>query len=307
VPGDSKATVTWNAPAGDGGSPITQYTATSSPEAKTATASSTSVVVTGLSNGTSYTFTVAATNAVGTSDPSAPSNAVVPVNLPPVVQGIADFATDEGTVLDRQFATFTDADPADTHTAVIDWGDGATTTGSVIEPGSPGSVSGSHTYADDGVFTITVSVTDSAGNTDEDVVIVTVNNFVPVVDAGPDITMTGVILVFTRGATTTDSGIEDTHTAVIDWGDGTVEAATVYQSSVLINGTHVYNVAGTYTVTYTVTDDDGGAGSDSFELVVLVAPAAVSIPGIGVIGLALLGAALGFLVIVGIRRRPAVR
>ena len=77
--GDGSATVSWTAPA-DGGSPITAYTVTSSPGGKTAgTSGATSVTVPGLTNGTAYTFTVVATNGVGGSAPSAPSNSVTPV------------------------------------------------------------------------------------------------------------------------------------------------------------------------------------------------------------------------------------
>ncbi|HVF74184.1 MAG TPA: fibronectin type III domain-containing protein [Acidimicrobiales bacterium] len=79
--GNMSARVSWTAPASDGGSPVTLYTVTSS-GGTTATTTSTSVVVTGLTNLTSYTFTVRATNAMGDSAESAPSNAVIPLPVP---------------------------------------------------------------------------------------------------------------------------------------------------------------------------------------------------------------------------------
>jgi len=59
--------VTWVAPSSNG-APITSYTVTSSPGSFTATTSATSVQITGLQSGVSYTYSVTATNAVGTSD-----------------------------------------------------------------------------------------------------------------------------------------------------------------------------------------------------------------------------------------------
>ncbi|MHB9119156.1 MAG: beta strand repeat-containing protein, partial [Burkholderiales bacterium] len=74
--GDTQATVTFSAPASNGGSAITGYTVTSS-GGQTASASSSPITVTGLTNGTAYTFTVKATNGT-TGAASAASNSVTP-------------------------------------------------------------------------------------------------------------------------------------------------------------------------------------------------------------------------------------
>jgi Putative Ig domain/Fibronectin type III domain len=101
VVGDGRATVAFTAPA-DNGSPITNYTVTGTPSgttvkpastpaavaavavagAVTASGSASPITVMGLSDGTSYTFTVTATNAAGTSPASAPSNSVTPQGPP---------------------------------------------------------------------------------------------------------------------------------------------------------------------------------------------------------------------------------
>lgn len=82
--GDQEATVSWSAPADTSGWPVTAYSVTSSPEGKTcATTGATSCTVSGLTNGTAYTFTVQATNAVSTSAASTPSAAVTPAPAVP--------------------------------------------------------------------------------------------------------------------------------------------------------------------------------------------------------------------------------
>lgn len=80
---NQQATVSFTAPVDNGGSVVTGYTVTSTPGGITATGAASPIVVTGLTNGTSYTFTVHATNAVGDSAESTASNAVTPAATVP--------------------------------------------------------------------------------------------------------------------------------------------------------------------------------------------------------------------------------
>jgi hypothetical protein len=111
---------------------------------------------------------------------------------------------------------------------------------------------------------------------------INVVNVPPTVEAGPDLTIRSGDTVYVN-ATFTDPGILDTHTATIDWGDGTpAEPAEVSESngSGTVTGTHIYYVPRDYTVIVEVTDDEGESGCDSLTATVSYVPVIIDIkPG----------------------------
>jgi VCBS repeat-containing protein len=95
---------------------------------------------------------------------------VTPVNRPPVLGAVVSSRADCGCGPgDRSVmlsAPFTDADGLDTHTALIHWGDGTSSAATVTSLSGSGSIFGAHQYATGGLYTITVTLVDSAQASD---------------------------------------------------------------------------------------------------------------------------------------------
>ena len=162
-------------------------------------------------------------------------------NVDLTLQLVANQTVDEGTTLDLAggaLGSFADEGTQDTHTATIDWGDGTTAQAvSVTEANGSGALSGSHIYADNGVYTVRVTVFDDDGGLASDTFRVTVQNVDPtltgaespiIVEEGQLNTLAGL------GVGLADPGFdnpfnplvpggsEEALTAVsVDWGDGT--------------------------------------------------------------------------------------
>jgi hypothetical protein len=111
---DTSVLVSWSPPASDGNATITTYAATSTPDGKTCTSpGGLSCYVGGLTNGQAYTFTVTATNNVGTGPPSGPSASATPQ----VVIGGTYHALAPTRVLDTRDGTGGLSGPFSSHVA----------------------------------------------------------------------------------------------------------------------------------------------------------------------------------------------
>jgi DNA/RNA endonuclease G (NUC1) len=143
--------------------------------------------------------------------------------------------------------TFSAAGSVDPNGSIVsyawDFGDGTVGSGETA----------SHVYAQDGTYTVRLTVTDNDGLTDTAMVAVSVTNVAPVLDAVPDGNV-NLGTAYTVAGTFTDPGA-DTWRATVDWGDGSAPS-TVTTATRSFSLTHTYAAADLYTVTVTVADDD---------------------------------------------------
>jgi PKD repeat protein len=162
-------------------------------------------------------------------------------------------------------STSSDADGDNPLTYAWNFGDGTIGTGA--QP--------THTYGTSGVYTATLVVTDALGGASAPATTtVTIANVAPTVNAGPDAAV-GLGQQFNLLAAISDPGLTDgPWTYVINWGDGTsnTTGSAVSQGASVISASHVYTVAGQYSAVVTVTDKDGGIGSDAVTVFVTDLP-----------------------------------
>lgn len=178
-----------------------------------------------------------------------------------------------------------------TFSATVDWGDGTPIHSALLRQTSDGySVSGTHTYVEEGAYTIVVVVTASIGSSFSVVASATVSD--------APLTATGVSVSLSAGASSESrpvvagrptgnvkvanladfnpGGTASDFTARIDWGDGTTPTPGTVTAGVgggfSVAGGHTYTARGDYGITVVITDDGGSQAAAVSTVSVLGRP-----------------------------------
>jgi hypothetical protein len=156
IAGNGQVTVSWTAPASNGGSAITGYTVTPSSGSSVTVGDILTTVITGLTNGTPVTFTVVATNAIGTSSASTASSSVTPASAPGAPTGVTVSAGTNSVTISWNAPASTGGSAITGYTITPSSGN-IVTVGNILTTTITGLTAGTP-------LTFTVSATNVAGN-----------------------------------------------------------------------------------------------------------------------------------------------
>jgi hypothetical protein len=192
------------------------------------------------------------------------------LNTPPTLANVAVTSPiNEGSTATLS-GNIVDPDPLDTHTLVVNWGDGSSPQAfTLVASALPFTLS--HRYLDNsdqpnGRFPIALQVTDSNGGQGSANSAIQVNGVPPTASlSGPGLGVPGQPRTFTFSATSPSPTDQDAgFRYAITWGDGatqTIRATAGNGAGMAVD--HIYTAPGSYTVTVKATDDDGTGAAAS--------------------------------------------
>jgi hypothetical protein len=173
----------------------------------------------------------------------------------------------EGVAFTGVVGTFSDGNPAataGTFQATITWSDGSTSTGTIAPANGGGfQVTGTHTFAEEGAYTASLSISDQGGSSAQAASSITVADAAltatgTTLSATEGVAYTGVVGTFSDGNPAASAG---TFQATITWGDGSTSSGTINAASsggFQVAGMHTYAAEGLYTFSVSI-DDQGGS------------------------------------------------
>ena len=197
-------------------------------------------------------YTVVATASDGDGGTATGSTTVTVNNVAPAVEAIVDDAPRSETQTVSFSVAATDvAGAADPLSYAWDFGDGATGVGSAA----------SRAYADDGTYTVVVSVSDGDGGVTTSSTTVSISNVAPTLNAlvGDTAGLVGQTLLFAASASD-PAGAADPLSYAWDFGDGTSGSGA--------STTHVWVSPGAFTLSATVDDGDAGSATGSLPVTI---------------------------------------
>ncbi|WP_080612418.1 putative Ig domain-containing protein [Shewanella xiamenensis] len=257
--GNAQATVSFSAPAFTGGDAITGYSLVSTPGGITASGTSSPITIMGLTNGTSYSFTVAAINSAGTGSASTASNAVKPNGAPVISSTALTSATQDAAYSYTLVATDSDVGDSVTLSTVTlpSW---------LSFNAATGVLSGTPTNANVGSHAVVLRATDVDGLTAEQsftIVVVNINDAPTISSTALTSATQDAAYSYTLVASDSDVGDSVTLSAVTLPSWLSFNAATGVLSGMPTNA----NV-GSHAVVLRATDTDGLTAEQSFTIVV---------------------------------------
>jgi reprolysin-like metallo-peptidase family M12B len=209
----------------------------------------------------------------------------------------------EGSSFSGTLATFGDGDlsaTADQFAATIDWGDQTPTTGAAISSTGGGqfAVSGSHTYAEEGLYAVTISIVHLADPRSPAVTPATIAvGDAPLAASGVTLNSTNPVDAVVANFTDADpNGIaSDYTTASIDWGDGSpssVGTVLATATGFSVTGSHTYAALGPYSVSIHICDV-GGSCADATSSILVFAYTSGGSFAVGNLAVGPIGSAVG--------------